>query len=281
VNRVGPKLVAESIAHHPWASLWDFTLLSGLMGFAVLMAQRYDLFEFIKALADPQRGISRPEAVLLVGLAIVCVGVFVARRLREARVDAALTPTLDVEMRALRDLAMQDPLTSLPNRRALLLALDAALQNPPREGQTHAFFMLDLNGFKGINDVYGHTAGDRVLQVVVDRFLGAAREGDLLARLGGDEFAVLACNVDPEAVGAIGNRFIAALRHDVQTEDCTRAVGVAVGGVLIPRDGDTVEKVLRHADVAMYQAKATRAASPVLFDAAAAVAADMPVKAAG
>jgi diguanylate cyclase (GGDEF)-like protein len=206
--------------------------------------------------------------------------VFIARRLREARYDRAQPPTLEVEMRALRDLAMQDPLTSLPNRRALVTALDAAIHTPPAVGNTHAFYMLDLNGFKNVNDIYGHTTGDRVLQVVVERFLGAARAGDLLARLGGDEFAVLACNIDPATVGAIGTRFIAALKNEIQTEACTRAMGVSIGAALIPRDGDTVEKILRHADVAMYQAKQKKGATLVVFNGSAPALAH-PVQAAG
>ena len=94
-------------------------------------------------------------------------------------------------MRALRELAMQDPLTSLPNRRVLLEALDLATKLPPAAGCSHANFLLDLNDFKCVNDRYGHAVGDEVLQAVVERFRRVARGNDVFARLGGDEFAVL------------------------------------------------------------------------------------------
>lgn len=274
------KALGQIIADHPWSSLWDFSLLSGFMAFAVLMAERYDIFAFIAELADPQRGISPAEGALLVCLAVGCVGVFIARRLKEARSDGAQQTTLEFEMRALRELAMQDPLTNLPNRRALLLALEAAIQRPPLDGQTHAFFLLDLNGFKSVNDLYGHSAGDRVLQAVVERFRRVTRSDDLLARLGGDEFAVLSCNVDRAAARAIGARFISALHNEVRTEGCTHPVGVAIGAALVPGDGDTVEKILRHADVAMYAAKSEARSSLVFFDSSAHVS-GMPVKAIG
>lgn len=277
---VGPKALVQIIADHPRSSLRDFTLLSGFMAFAVLMAQHYDIFAFIVALAEPKREISPAEAVLLVCLAVGCVCVFVARRIKEARNDGAQQTTLEYEMRALRALAMQDPLTSLPNRRALLLALEAAIQRPPVDGQSHAFFLLDLNGFKSVNDIYGHSVGDRVLQAVVERFRRVARSDDLFARLGGDEFAVLSCNVDRAAARAIGARFLSALHNEVRTEGCTHAVGVAIGAALFPGDGDTVEKILRHADVAMYRAKSESRSSLVFFDSSAHVP-GMPVKALG
>lgn len=277
---VGPKRLVQIVADHPWSSLRDFLLLSGFMAFAVLMAQRYDIFAFIVALADPQRGISQAEGVLLVCLAVGCVGVFIDRRLNEARNDGAQETAVDFEMRALRELAMQDPLTGLPNRRALQLALESALQRPPLDGRTHAFFLLDLNGFKSVNDLYGHSVGDRVLQAVVERFRRAARAEDLIARLGGDEFAVLSCNVDRDAAGAIGGRFISALHNGVRAEGYMHPVGVAIGATLFPADGETVEKILRYADVAMYRAKSEAASALVFFDSCELVSGE-PVKALG
>jgi diguanylate cyclase (GGDEF)-like protein len=77
-------------------------------------------------------------------------------------------------------------LTGLANRRALIAALTTA--TAPSDGRKHAVFLIDLDDFKGVNDLYGHAIGDRVLQVVAERFRTAARPSDLLARLGGDEF---------------------------------------------------------------------------------------------
>ena len=86
---------------------------------------------------------------------------------------------LAAEARA-RELAMQDPLTGLPNRRQFIDGLNAAIAAPPRAGASHALLMLDLNRFKQVNDLYGHHAGDEALVVIGSRLLGAVRDGDLI-----------------------------------------------------------------------------------------------------
>jgi diguanylate cyclase (GGDEF)-like protein len=266
VKSDGLRTLVTIIARHPWSSLRDFAVLSGVMLFAVLMAQHYDIFGFIASLAEPRREISPAEAVTLGCLGAICVWMFIARRFAEERRDAVSPAVLASELQELRTLATQDPLTNLPNRRVLLEALDVATKLPPIEGCAHAIFLLDLNGFKLVNDRYGHAVGDEVLQAVVARFRRAARTNDVFARLGGDEFAVLSRNVDEASARAIGNRFIDALRGGVTAGGSTHAVGVAVGAALYPRDGDTVEKILRHADVAMYRAKALPDSSLVFFN---------------
>jgi diguanylate cyclase (GGDEF)-like protein len=197
------------------------------------------------------------------------VWIFIARRFNEEREDTVSPEVLAHELRELRALASQDPLTNLPNRRVLLQALDVALNLPPADGRSHAIFLLDLNGFKSVNDRYGHAVGDEVLQAVVARFRRAARTNDVFARLGGDEFAVLSCNVDPEAARAIGQRFIGALRDEVSAGGAEHSVGVAIGAALYPGDGHTVETILRNADVAMYRAKTQPRSSLVFFSSAA------------
>lgn len=236
------------------------------MTFVVLIARHYDLFSFFAALADPQREISPAEGVLIAVLFAACFLVFVARRRREERTDEAYQERFEREMRELRELAMQDPLTKLPNRRVLLAALNAATADCAARQQRHAFFLMDLNGFKRVNDAYGHAVGDEVLQIVVERFRRVARPDDLLARLGGDEFAVLSCNVDREDAWAIGARFAAALRGAVNTEGHSHDIGVAIGAALIPEHGDSGDAILRHADLAMYRAKADTGSSLAFFD---------------
>jgi diguanylate cyclase (GGDEF)-like protein len=270
VKPVEPQSVMRGIVSHPWSSLRDFVVLGVSMLFAVLMAERYDIFGFIASLAEPRREISAAEAVVLGVLGAICVWVFIARRISELRADARDSSVLDpsqlaFELRELRELAMQDPLTSLPNRRALLVALDQAMRRPPAEGRSHAIFLLDLNDFKRVNDQYGHAVGDEVLQAVVGRLRRAARTDDVFARLGGDEFAVLSCDVDEQAARDIGNRFIDALGSDIQAGGTAHAIGVSIGAALFPGDGDTVEKMLRYADVAMYRAKAQTQSCLVFF----------------
>jgi GGDEF domain-containing protein len=113
-----------------------------------------------------------------------------------------------------RKLAFQDALTGLPNRRQFDDALKAALASPPRSPGMHGVFLLDLNGFKRINDIYGHAVGDEVLVIVAQRLFGAMREGDLIARLGGDEFAILAQNLlGPEAATNLARGGAGARAH--------------------------------------------------------------------
>jgi len=130
------------------------------------------------------------------------------RRLHEERLEVARSVSTELRLRELKALASQDPLTGLSNRRALLAALAAATDSLP-SGDKHVLFLIDLNDFKCVNDLYCHAVGDQVLQVVADRFRTAARPSDVMARLGGDEFAVLAYNADEAIARTIGQRFIA------------------------------------------------------------------------
>jgi diguanylate cyclase (GGDEF)-like protein len=265
VSRSGPRVLVKIIKRHPWPSLRDALLIAGIMTFAVMLARRYDLFAFLKDLADPRKGISPAEGVLLGVLFALSIYVFVQRRLGEARNDANNQAQLEREIRELRELAMQDPLTKLPNRRVLLAALEAATAHSAG-AQQHAFFIMDLNGFKRVNDACGHAVGDEVLQIVAERFRRAARPTDLLARLGGDEFAVLSCNVDSKDAHAIGTRFAAALDQGIRTGSHSHDIGVAIGAAMIPEHGVTGETILHNADLAMYRAKGTAHSSLALFD---------------
>lgn len=172
-----------------------------------------------------------------------------------------------MEVGELRRQALQDPLTGLPNRRAVLEALAEATAGPRSDGRRHAFFLLDLNDFKRVNDRYGHAEGDRVLQIVVERFRSAARPSDILARQGGDEFALLAYDVDRSAAETIGRRYISVLARDIWAEGHAHDVGVSIGVTLIPDDGVTVQEILHHADLAMYRAKEQGRSALAFFDA--------------
>jgi diguanylate cyclase (GGDEF)-like protein len=170
------------------------------------------------------------------------------------------------QLRELRALALQDSLTGLPNRRALLSALTTATASPPSDSRKHAFFLIDLNDFKHVNDLHGHALGDQVLQVVAERFRTVARPSDLLARLGGDEFAVLSYTVDRDTAYAIGLRFIAALESEIQVGGHSHEIGASVGAALIPDNGTTAEGIIHKADLAMYRAKGQDRPSLLFFE---------------
>jgi diguanylate cyclase (GGDEF)-like protein len=240
---------------HPWTSAQDLLLLAGAMLGAVILALEYQLFAFGGQMSESQRRIDTLELMLLTALLVAGIVAFIVRRLHEERSDVARQIMVDLEMNQLRHQAMRDPLTGLPNRRAMLEALAQATCGPQADGHQHVFFLLDLNEFKRVNDQHGHAVGDRVLQVIVDRFRSATRADDVLARLGGDEFAVLSHDVDRAGGSAIGHRFIACLHSKICVEGHTHDIGVSIGATTIPDDGVTTQEILRNADLAMYRAK--------------------------
>ncbi|WP_424957577.1 GGDEF domain-containing protein [Hyphomicrobium sp. 1Nfss2.1] len=227
-----------------------------------MLAIEFDLFSFANQLSTEERRITLLEAIGLTVVLGFCIFAFVVRRLREQSLDAERRAEVDAEIEELRDQAFRDVLTDLPNRRAVIARLKAI---DPADGRSRAFFMMDLNGFKRVNDQYGHAAGDGVLRVIADRFKRASRPSDLLGRLGGDEFAVLADDVDEAGATALGNRYLDALRNDVWVEGVGHRVGVAIGAVLVPRDCRRAEDILANADAAMYRAKSFGTSALVLF----------------
>ena len=266
MKTVGPKPLVRAIINNPWSSLQDGLLLSSVMIVATLLALEFDLFKFAEHLTVPQRRITLAEVIFLTVLLALCIFTFAIRRLREARRDVARHVATKIQLRELRVLASQDPLTRLANRRALLSALTATTASPPSDGRKHAFFVMDLNDFKRVNDLHGHALGDRILQVIAERFRTAVRPSDLLARLGGDEFAVLSYDVDRETAYAIGLRFMAALESGIRVGGQSHEIGVSVGAALIPDDGTTAEEIIHNADLAMYRAKGQDQPSLVFFE---------------
>ena len=160
-----------------------------------------------------------------------------------------------LERDALRSLAHTDALTGLPNRRGLNEALDRALPGCTPARMT-AVYLLDLDGFKPVNDRLGHEAGDEVLVGVARRLEGLVRASDVVARLGGDEFVVVAAGLpgDTEA-RALGLKLLDAFRQPFRAggQDC--AVGLTIGYALAPLDGRDALGLLKRADAAMYAGK--------------------------
>ncbi|WGL51260.1 EAL domain-containing protein [Nocardioides sp. BP30] len=152
-------------------------------------------------------------------------------------------------------LARHDPLTDLPNRAILLDRVTQALERARESNTQTALLFLDLDGFKPVNDRFGHGAGDLVLVDIAGRLRDCVREGDTVARLGGDEFAVLVEDVDPLGVPAMCQRILAAVEEGTVVGGQAIRLGVSVG-VAFDRGHDTAASLLRNADLAMYEAKA-------------------------
>ncbi len=156
----------------------------------------------------------------------------------------------------LERLALHDALTGLPNRLLLDDRLRQGLLQAQRRGEPLAVLLLDLNGFKQVNDTLGHHMGDRLLQQLAPRLAGPLRKSDTLARLGGDEFAVLlAPPTDLEEAGRAAERLVASLAEPFTIDGARLEVGASVGVALYPDHGVDAAELLRRADAAMYAAK--------------------------
>ena len=161
-------------------------------------------------------------------------------------------------------LADRDGLTGLYNRRRMLELLQTAIAEAQQQWQSVGLLFIDLNGFKGINDEYGHAAGDKILTTVATRISARVRTGDLVCRYGGDEFVVVLPNVpDAAAVSRVADmiRERVALPYWIQGNE--QHLTAAIGESMYPRDGDSAEVLLHRADQAMYRLKA-RLARPML-----------------
>lgn len=152
-----------------------------------------------------------------------------------------------------------DELTGLANRKLLQDRFQCAMERAKRSGDCFAVLMVDLDGFKAINDHYGHAAGDTVLVAVADRLQSSVRTCDTVARLGGDEFVLIVEAVhDAQEVALVSRKLIHILSQAIQL-DCgtTVSVGASIGLALYPGDGMDFAHVLCVADQAMYSCKNT------------------------
>ncbi|HEY4211076.1 MAG TPA: EAL domain-containing protein [Steroidobacteraceae bacterium] len=244
--------------------LTELGLLLAVMLVATFLVYEVDLFWDEGQLTPHETVIELDEALLLGGLLAVGLLVFAVRRYLDQRRETRRRVAAEQQVRRL---AFQDDLTGLPNRRQFDDALKAALDCPPRSGSLHAVLLMDLNGFKHINDTHGHGIGDEVLVIVAQRLLSTLREGDLLARFGGDEFALLAQHLlGAESATHLARRIIAALEKPIVTGRITHKVGAGIGIALIPQDASTLREAMRRADVALYRAKAERRSALRFFE---------------
>lgn len=234
-------------------AIWDTSVILAATGLLVFLAAEYHLLV--------HSGLSRADAagIELAEVAIIAavLGAFLLVAIRRGRAQAReLRRRIVAEARA-HELAFQDPLTGLPNRRQFDESVMQAVESPPGADRAHAILMLDLNGFKFINDTHGHPIGDIVLKEVGTRLAAIVREtGDHVARLGGDEFGIVATHVrGAEDANGIALRIIDVLRAPIESGEGQHVVGAGVGIALYPRDGSTAEEIVRRADVALYRAK--------------------------
>ena len=203
----------------------------------------------ISALAVLIAGSTRhiePTAVALAGITLAIVAVRLGLSVRSLR-------SLTEERRRQ---AVTDQLTGLGNRRRLAGALERFFaQRDDDEPTTIAFLFVDLDGFKQVNDSFGHSAGDQLLRQIGPRITRCLGANDLLTRIGGDELAVLLVDATVERVTEAAERIAAAIREPFVLELVSVQVQASIGIALAPRDARDPDELMRHADQAMYRAK--------------------------
>jgi diguanylate cyclase (GGDEF)-like protein/PAS domain S-box-containing protein len=160
------------------------------------------------------------------------------------------------------ELVFYDPLTKLGNRRLLIDRLQQALTAIRRSDNSGALFFIDLDNFKTLNDTAGHEVGDLLLQQVAQRLSTCIRDGDTVARLGGDEFVVILTNLGAQRDHAmyltqqVGDRILETLNAPYELAGQSHLSSPSIGVVVFGKENESVQELLRHADLAMYQAKA-------------------------
>ena len=238
------------------------------MHYTGMAAARFADGSFCGAAADGLNGEGLDNLVLITTLAVLSIALLTS--ILDARLEARtadLAHSLTEANRELTQLALHDTLTGLPNRVLLADRIDQAISRVQEQGSCFALMFIDLDGFKPVNDAFGHHMGDQLLREVGLRLREDLRSQDTLARIGGDEFVLLvqltepndALNLAARQVGLIGRSFRVA-EHDLQ-------ISASVGISLYPGNGHTAEELLMNADAAMYHAKGAGKNGHRFFDA--------------
>ncbi|MCC5977889.1 MAG: EAL domain-containing protein [Salinarimonas sp.] len=167
----------------------------------------------------------------------------------------------------IRRQAERDPLTGLGNRKALIKRLAATMRARKKDGDCGALFFLDLDNLKQINDTLGHDAGDHLIATLAERLSAYAREGETVARIGGDEFAIVIPRLTDMAEAiAYGEDLLAMLDAPLRMQGRSIAPRCSIGLALLPTDARTAKEAFKHADIALYQAKARGRGTLCVFD---------------
>lgn len=238
----------------------DAGVISACVFAAALFVIQVDLIQDSRF----ERTITTEELIALGVFTFCLFGFFTWRRIRE--LDREIATRVRAEQEA-RRLAHQDPLTGLANRRQLYNALNAAIFSPPSAEEAHVLLMLDLNGFKKVNDQFGHRAGDLLLVEIAKRLTHIMREGETLARLGGDEFAVVCRNVSgPEGAISVAKRILKCLEAPILIGPNSHQIGIGIGITVMTQETIEPDELIRRADVALYKAKADTRSAFAFYD---------------
>lgn len=190
--------------------------------------------------------------VIIISLAVFAIALIVS--MLDMRTNL-LSRSLDQANSELVQLALHDNLTKLPNRFLLNDRLNQAIQKASRNQSRFALFFMDLDGFKSVNDLYGHHIGDLLLMDVSGRILDTIRAEDTAARLGGDEFVLMIDPSEPDDAAMFAQRLVESVGRTYNVAGNELQVSASIGIALYPDDGATSHELMVNADAAMYHAK--------------------------
>ena len=197
-------------------------------------------------------------ATFVIGATVAVLGFALTIAMLDARMQdrtAKLAASLAAANEQLRQMALHDHLTRLPNRALMLDRLEQAIREAGRDGEFLCAMLMDLDGFKAVNDGFGHHIGDQLLVEVARRMRLAVRSHDTIARLGGDEFVVLAATRERSDAALVADKLIAAIEQPYLIAGEQLHVSASIGIAVFPEDGTGAQELLAHADAAMYHVK--------------------------
>ncbi len=217
---------------------------------------------------DGLSGKGLDNLVLITTLAVLAIALLTS--ILDARLEARtaeLAQSLTLANRELTQLALHDPLTGLPNRVLLADRIDQAMHRVQEQGGCFALMFIDLDGFKPVNDAFGHHMGDLLLRDVALRLREDLRSQDTLARIGGDEFVLLVQLAEPDDALRLAARQVGLIARTFRVADHDLQISASVGIALYPGNGQSAEELLMNADAAMYHAKGAGKNGYSFFDA--------------
>ena len=276
---VGASAAALSIAFHlrkqtPYVRLAraGAAVIMGMaivgMHYTGMAAASFPAGSFCGAAIDGLSGKGLDNLVLVSSLAVLVIALLTS--IFDARLDArtaALADSLTLANEELTQLALHDTLTGLPNRILLADRIGQAISKVSEQGGCFSLMFIDLDGFKPVNDAFGHHLGDRLLREVALRLREQLRSQDTLARIGGDEFVLLVRLLEPDDAPQVAARQVSLLSKAFRVDEHDLLISASVGIALYPGNGLSAEELLMNADAAMYHAKGAGKNGYSFFDA--------------
>lgn len=246
--------LAATIGPNILVGIWRATIMFEILGMLVILLVAYILWNQ-KTFNTHLENVVQLRTADLQRLNDNLLQVEVELRKQNDKLEQR-TLALEVSEQKYEILAYLDSLTGISNRLHLTETLSQLLLNKTNTNAGIALFFFDLNQFKEVNDTLGHTAGDRLLFAVADRIKNSGIAYRLFSRTGGDEFVLLFDSIhDHDAAEAMAERILHAFTHPFQVQDLTIPISCSIGISICPLDATTPDELLKHADLAMYEAK--------------------------